>query len=220
MANPVIEAIRQSLGRTDQTPLSPRPWILASRTPESSEAEIERFFRELKTLSAVGQRLSAEKVAEQIKSLVAEQKIQRATLWETPFLKQLQVGECLRSLGVELVSPNAEKQLLAQCDLGVTEAEFILPETGTLGLRSSAEKPRAVSLLPPSHLAIVTPQALRPDLHQVFAEAKDSPYLVLITGPSRTSDIELTPTLGMHGPKKLYVWMVVLTTDIAPAGTG
>jgi len=52
------------------------------------------------------------------------------------------------------------------------------------------------------HLAVVTPAALHADMHQVFAEAKDSHYLVFITGPSRTADIELTVTLGVDSPKK------------------
>jgi hypothetical protein len=86
---------------------------------------------------------------------------------------------------------------MALCDLGITEADNLLPETGTLVLRSSAERPRAVSLLPRIHLAIVRPSMLRADMHEVFAEAKDSPYLVFITGPSRTADIELTVTLGV-----------------------
>ena len=97
---------------------------------------------------------------------------------------------------------------MALCDLGITEADYLLPETGTIVLRSSAEKPRAVSLLPRIHLAIVRPDMLRPDMHQVFAEAKESNYLVFITGPSRTADIELTTTLGVHGPKELFVWML------------
>jgi L-lactate dehydrogenase complex protein LldG len=120
----------------------------------------------------------------------------------------LGVTEILNSLRVELIHPNASKHEMAQCDLGITEADFLLPETGTVVLRSSAEKPRGVSLLPRIHLAIVRPEMLRADMHQVFAEAKDHHYLVFITGPSRTADIELTVTLGVHGPKNLYVWMM------------
>jgi len=59
-------------------------------------------------------------------------------------------------------------------------------------LKSSTEKPRAVSLLPSVHLAIVRPEMLHADMHHVFAEAKDSNYLVFITGPSRAADIELS----------------------------
>ena len=98
---------------------------------------------------------------------------------------------------------------MALCDLGITEADYLLPETGTLVLTSSTEKPRAVSPLPRVHLAIVRPEMLLADIHQVFAEAKDGNYRVFITGPSCTADIELTVTLGVHGPKNLYVWVVV-----------
>jgi L-lactate dehydrogenase complex protein LldG len=137
-----------------------------------------------------------------------EQNIRRATVWDTSNLSQLGITEKLRPLGVELIPPNASKHEMALCDLGITEADYILRETGTLVLHSSAEKPRAVSLLPRIHLAVIRPELLRADMHQVFAEAKDSHYLVFITGPSRTADIELTVTLGVHGPKNLYVWML------------
>ena len=208
MTNPVIENIRRSLGRTVQTPLSLRPDIYELRLPESADLESERFLDEIKKLSGVGQKLAPADVDPALKALVTEQNIHKATVWETHHLKQLGITEILNSLGVELISPNANKHEMALCDLGVTEADFLLPETGTLVLRSSAEKPRAVSLLPRVHLAIVHPEMLRADMHQVFAEAKDSNYLVFITGPSRTADIELTTTLGVHGPKNLYVWMM------------
>jgi L-lactate dehydrogenase complex protein LldG len=208
MTNPVIENIRRSLGRTAQTPLSPRPAISESRQPQSRDTEMEEFLNEIKKLSGVGQRLSPSEIDPALKALVEEQNIRKATAWETPHLRQLGVTEILHSLGVGLVSPNVGKDEMALCDLGITEADFLLPETGTLVLRSSALKPRAVSLLPRVHLAIVRPEMLRADMHQVFAEAKHDHYSVFITGPSRTADIELTVTLGVHGPRNLYVWMV------------
>jgi len=158
--------------------------------------------------SSPRQKLSASDIDSALKTLITEQNIHKATTWETPCLQQLQITNYLSALGVELISPNANKYEMAQCDLGITEADYLLPETGTLILHSSAEKPRAVSLLPRVHLAIVRPEMVRADMHQVFTEAKDKNYLVFITGPSRTADIELTVTLGVHGPKNLYVWMM------------
>jgi L-lactate dehydrogenase complex protein LldG len=208
MTNPIIENIRRSLGRTEQTPLSLRPAIYESRRPESVDSETEHFLDEVRKLSGVAQKLSPDSVSDALVALVAEQNIRKATIWDTPHLNQLQITNHLSVLGVELVSPTADKHEMARCDLGITEADYLLPETGTLVLTSSSEKPRAVSLLPRIHLAIVRPETLRADMHQVFAEAKDSNYLVFITGPSRTADIELTVTLGVHGPKNLYVWML------------
>ena len=208
MTNPVLENIRRSLARTPHSTRSLRPDILKPRLPESVDSEIQRFLSEVNKLSGKAERLEQANILSALQSLVAEQNIRKATVWNTPYLNQLQITNYLPSLGVELISPNADKHTIAQCDLGITAADYLLPETGTLVLRSSAEKPRAVSLAPRVHLAIVRPEMLRPDMHQVFAEAKDSHYLVFITGPSRTADIELTVTLGVHGPKNLYVWMM------------
>lgn len=85
---------------------------------------------------------------------------------------------------------------MALCDVGITKADCLLPETGNLVLRSSSEKPRAVSLLPCIYLAIVRPVLLRPDTHQ-----KGNHNLIFITVTSRTTDIELTGTLSVHRPK-------------------
>jgi L-lactate dehydrogenase complex protein LldG len=208
MTGSVIENVRRSLGRSDRTPPGPRPAVLEPRRPGDRESEVERFLEEVTQLSGVAEKLTPAAVEPALRSLVAEQTIRKAAVWPTPGLMRLGVAEILHSLGVELVPPDAGKHEMALCDLGVTEADFLLAETGTLVLCSSAAKPRAVSLLPRVHLAVVRPELLRPDLHQVLAEAKDSRYLVFITGPSRTSDIELTVTLGVHGPEKLYVWMM------------
>jgi len=206
--NPILDNIRRSLGRTAGAPLANRPPIVAARTPGSQAAEIALLIEEIGKLSGTARQMTRAEIPAALQALVAEQDVHRAALWRTAGLESLGIAAALQALGVEVVPPNADKHLLASCDLGVTEADFALPETGTLGLLSTPEKPRAVSLLPRVHLALVSPAALRADLLQVFAEARQHDYLILITGPSRTADIELTVTLGVHGPKALYAWVV------------
>jgi L-lactate dehydrogenase complex protein LldG len=206
--NPVIDSVRQALGREIGSPLPQRPPVLPPRSANVRDAEIEILLAEIARLSGGTLRTSADSIGESLAVLVQSLDIASASCWKTSWLKSLKIEENLVSLGVDLISPHAGKEDLARCDLGVTGVDYAIPETGTLVLLSSPEKPRAVSLLPRVHLAVIDPSALRADIHQVFAEAKDQPYLVFITGPSRTADIELTVTLGVHGPRELHVWLV------------
>lgn len=207
VSSPVIEAVRRALGRTAGAEVAASPAVLPPRQAGSIEMEIDLLIKEINALSGSAQRVLENDLDRVLKGLLQTQEVKRATLWQTAGLAALGLEGRLRESGVEIVSPHADKYTLAACDLGVTEVDFALPETGTLGLLSSREKPRAVSLLPRVHLAILQPAALRADLHEVFAEAKDQGYLILITGPSRTADIELTVTLGVHGPQSLHVWV-------------
>ncbi len=204
----ILGDIRQTLNRNLQSPVAPRPDILPPRIAGEPDAEIEKLLQEIIALKGVVQRLEPIALPAALAELVKAENIHKATLWDTARLTRLGIEARLLKLGVEIIPHTANKQEMATADLGVTEADFALPETGTLGLFSSPEQPRSVSLLPRVHLAIVHPRALRADLHQVFAEAKAQGYLILITGPSRTSDIELVVTIGVHGPQRLYVWVV------------
>ena len=205
--NPVLESIRRNLGREAGSQLPPRPPIVPPRQIFSIETELDLLVSEINKLSGNAKRISCDAIDEHLDELIHTQEIKKVFLWETVWLAELHLTDRLQSMGVEIIPNQADRMALAQCDLGITEVDFALPETGTLGLLSSPEKPRLVSLLPRVHLAFVHPDALRPDLHEVFAQAKREDYLILITGPSRTSDIELTVTLGVHGPKYLYVWV-------------
>jgi len=205
-SNPITENIRRSLGRKPGDLLPPRPPILPPRPAASPDAELDLLLSEITKLSGITQSLAPDKIDSALSTLILTQEIKKATLWPTPRLAALKIELRLRQLGVEIISPYADKQTLGQCDLGVTEVSFALPETGTLALLSNNEMPRAISLVPRVHLAILRPSALCADLHQVFQDAKTHNYMIFITGPSRTADIELTVTLGVHGPKSLYVW--------------
>jgi len=149
---------------------------------------------------------SKDELRKALAELVNAEHVKKATVWENQELQELGIAEILSQLDVEIVSPHLDKHDLAQCDLGVTSADAVLPQTGTLALRTTPEQAEIVSLLPRVHLAIFRPSALRADLAEVLTQVKDRPHAVLITGPSRTADIEKTLAIGVHGPKMLHVW--------------
>ena len=110
-------------------------------------------------------------------------------------------------VGEFAVTPNASD--IFRFDVGVTTAQAAIAETGTLVLDSAHEQHRLVSLVPPVHIAIVGASTICATLSDALTTLQNgkelSPAVTFITGPSRTADIELTLTIGVHGPQELYV---------------
>lgn len=96
-------------------------------------------------------------------------------------------------------------------DAGITEVDFAVAETGSLVLRHRPEHGRLLSLVPFLHIAIVQPRDLVPDLIDLFerlaAEGTGS-GVTIISGPSKTSDIEMTLVQGVHGPNLVKVFLL------------
>jgi L-lactate dehydrogenase complex protein LldG len=206
----VLSGIRRALGRNAGEPVPPVPASarVAARAPGSADGELTLLLDEIGKLGGRTRRLGMDALQAALAELVRVEAIRKATLWHTPVLQTLGVAKIISDLGVEIVSAQAGKHALAQCDLGVTGVDMALPETGTLVLRASPDRPRAVSLLPRVHLALVRPSDLRADLASVWGVMRAERYFVFITGPSRTADIELTVTIGVHGPQVLVVWVL------------
>jgi L-lactate dehydrogenase complex protein LldG len=209
----ILGRLRAAYGRGPGAPAAPIPPTarIVPRKPAGPEAELTQLLAEIEKLSGVTRRVASMgdfRIA--LAELVRAERVKRATVWTTPEMDAWGVAEALQALDIEIIPADADKQQVASCELGVTGVDAALPETGTLALASSPERPRVTSLLPRVHLALLRSSVLRPDLHQVFAETKAAGYSVLISGPSRTADIELTLTLGVHGPKSLYVWVMDL----------
>ena len=151
-------------------------------------------------------------IAKSLLELVKEKELGSFSIWESQFLKKLKIKEELKNAGLKLVTA-MNKNRIAKSDIGVTEVDYAIADTGTLVLLANKNQPRSVSLLPPTHLAIVRPENLVRNIHDLFVilkgrltEGEDiTSCMTFITGPSRTADIELNLTLGVHGPKELYV---------------
>ena len=95
-------------------------------------------------------------------------------------------------------------------DLGITSVDWAVAETGTLALCSHPGQGRVVSLLPPNYLAIIEPSQIVPDLFDLFTQLEphgDLPSnLALVTGPSKTGDIELKLPPASTAPVTCMFW--------------
>jgi L-lactate dehydrogenase complex protein LldG len=103
---------------------------------------------------------------------------------------------------------------LENCDAGLTECEALVAQTGSVLVTNRSSGGRALSILPPHHVVLARREQLLPDLSAAFQllqekYAENYPTMMsLITGPSRTGDIERILVLGAHGPKRLTIFCV------------
>ena len=126
----------------------------------------------------------------------------------------LERADCriVRTIPVADTERAAMRERVANADLGIAEADFAIASTGTLAVVSTGDRPSSLTLLPPASLVIVQIDRVMANLAAVLAELGPGGVaanrLTLITGPSRTADIEKRIVLGVHGPKSIHVIVV------------
>jgi L-lactate dehydrogenase complex protein LldG len=121
----------------------------------------------------------------------------------------------LKSAGIDFATlvtdAGYNKHDLEQCDVGITECDALIAQTGTVLVTTRSSGGRGLSCLPPHHVVIARREQMVADLPAAFALLKqkyggDYPSMIsFISGPSRTGDIERILVLGAHGPKKLTI---------------
>lgn len=112
-----------------------------------------------------------------------------------------------RALHVVGRTPGDLRAVCASADVGLSSADAALAETGSLVVTSGPGRSRLATLLPPVHLALVPVSLLTTDLF-TFTAARSGAQpasLTIISGPSKTADIEQTMAIGVHGPKRFIV---------------
>ena len=101
------------------------------------------------------------------------------------------------------------KEDLFQIDAAITSTAGAIAENGALILRPDRKEPRLMSLVPPIHIAVLEADKIFDTFDEAMQTenwaAKIPTNVVLISGPSKTADIELTLAFGVHGPKELIV---------------
>jgi L-lactate utilization protein LutC len=229
----VISAIRQGLNtgtaeHPDHT-AAPAPQVVSA--PLACDELRTRFIAALKDAGAQPIEATDEAGgAEQAAAIIRAHDLHSAAIAEGITTDSASVAARLAADGCEVIRIGSRddrasvnlKQRLSAIDVGIVEADYAIASTGTLAMVATPQRPRSVSLLPPINIVILRAGRILPDLAAVLrAVGPDtiaSHPMVLVTGPSRTADIEKRIVIGVHGPKELYV--VIIPDDEAADGNG
>lgn len=128
-----------------------------------------------------------------------------------PVLASLALPARLEAVGAEVLVPGDPSwtELLPSAGAGVTGAVFGLAATGTVAVTCGPGAPRAVSLVPPAHICLVRGSDVVEDLAEAIGLLFSLPSAVAwVSGPSRSADLEMTLTLGVHGPASVDVVII------------
>jgi len=216
----ILSSIRESLAasspfdaihsehQTKQDAPANRNLVKTNFIQPDTNALAEIFRENLETVGGtcriVGNDLAATRAIEEIVSALDAKRI---AITDVPTVRNL----CLPPPNGAEILLNASAEELFACDVGITGAQYAIAETGTLVLESEHERNRLTSLVPPVHICLLDARDIRERMIEVLevlhkdGREKLDRAVTFITGPSRTSDIELTLAIGVHGPRELHV---------------
>ncbi|WP_044561290.1 LUD domain-containing protein [Azospirillum sp. B4] len=201
------------LGRLKAAPARPQP-ALPPWTPPTYADKLARFRQMAEANHAEIHDVTAANWPERLAAILGNRGVRSLMVAPgTPHGDRLLQAPGLPALVAYDRAVEALKDtLVRQVDAGLTGTLGAIAETGTLILWPTAAEPRLLSLLPPLHIAVLEEDALHDTLaaavrHQGWAAGMPTNAL-LISGPSKTSDIEQTLAYGVHGPKELIILLV------------
>jgi len=186
---------------------------------------VDAFVQALEAVSGEVQRVHSESESlALLAELLRQRNVERAVVVRSGLLKDTNVVPILSDLGIETKTDEDWQQQddkpslrlwLSETDVAISGVEYAIAQTGTLVMSTREGQPRAATLLPPVHIALIgesqlvdSMETLMPTLRQDFAGDNGiwkASMLTLVSGPSRSADIEQTLSLGVHGPIEVIV---------------
>ena len=204
----MLRRVRTAVGRGAGQPIPDPPPVLLY-PPDPGLDCVARFTQRLELLGGVVHRAASHSEARaQVERLLNG----RAAIASNAAL--------LNACGIHnipgVVSGVTDREVLrdhcATHPVGISGAEYGLADTGSLVMLAGPQNPRMVSLLPPVHIAVLEAGRILAGIDHLLAvlphPPADASSMVLITGPSRTGDIEQISIRGVHGPGEIYVVLV------------
>jgi L-lactate dehydrogenase complex protein LldG len=181
----------------DDTLIEPSQWDAFVKNAAAASAEVSRVN-------------GWEGVHQAIAGIISELKVKKIVAVgaeQNPALKQLY--EELAADGADILTDRFDIAEAARtADLGISAAEFGVAETGSVCVDTFSYEARVVGMLPPAHIVLMNAAQITRNLttaFQMIARVYQKGHMGLITGPSRTADIERVLTLGVHGPSRFFI---------------
>ncbi len=232
-----LNGVRQALGRSESLTEAPVP-LEGSPTAAEVEARAEAIHQRLsakapelaEALAGAAERAgwkvcraaTPEDALDYLAALAERENATTAVRSSHEVFDRMDVDGALKRAGVAVFEQSRAtgggegRDEAASAGLGVTGVDYAIADLGSCVIRPREGISRTTSLLPPVHVAIVAPGQVVEDLSDLMAlwaadaqRAGDpGSYLNIITGPSRTADIEQILVVGVHGPKEVH--MIVL----------
>ena len=231
-----LQRVRQALGKPEDAPdpeyvplrlrrqHQRQKVVTIEARAEARRAELLNRLAQVAELNGwqVHRSPSAEDAVDYVVSLVRERGAGQIVRSDHELLRRIPLDQALRRQGARVrvvkAGRNVGRQQLraemARAQLGITGVDYAVAETGTCVLLPRQGVSRAVSLLPPVHVAIVEANQVYESLDDLFAirrlafqdgRGEMGSYMSFISGPSRTADIEQTIVVGVHGPRESHL---------------
>jgi L-lactate dehydrogenase complex protein LldG len=205
----VLHKVRTALGRSAGQSIHEPPPVRLLIPEVDIEARIQSFCERIEALAGKTHRAaSADDARDYVSSVIAGR---TAVASNAPILRECGV-DALPGVRVGITDSGELRAVCSTAACGISGADYGLADTGTLVMLSSRHEARLISLLPPVYVALVARERLLTGLDELLSvlplPAEQTSSMVLITGPSRTADIEQILVRGVHGPGEIHVVVV------------
>ncbi len=215
-----LDRVRQAVAlgnRAGHTPALPERGSVGYQG--AGPEPVQRFCKELAAAGGYPHVAADQAAAWQVvRDVIAAKGARKVLLGRGGLIERLELPNRLRQEALTVTTVDTLQQpgardLLFGADIGISNVEHLVAETGSVVMATAPADPRSLSLLPPVHIALADPKQILPDLFDLFdlfspvsSPGKLPPScLTVITGPSKTGDIELRLVTGVHGPGEIHV---------------
>ncbi len=214
----VREALESHPGRTITEPVPEVDQSLV-RLCQPNEDLPARFAEQAQAVGMHVHRVASDALDQSLREILSKLQSNSAALGIADDSMRTRISGTLTDIGLDVLQQDAgtDRDAKFNVDAAITDVDAALAETGSIIISSGARRSRACHLTPPVHIALVPANKIIADLIDYFGPSRDvdnplnGSATVLITGPSKTADIEGILITGVHGPGEVHVIIVDAT---------